>query len=104
MEEVVPTLSFPLESSNLPLRLALAVGSCRRVHLRAGEHEVVSLAMPEEGSTMDPPFPLVVDDVIGEDFCTNYLKVEGLRAGVAGLEFCPPSPPDFEAELLCRAP
>ena len=93
-------MSLPLESSDLPLRLALAVGSCRRIHLRAGEHEVVSLTLLEEGSTMDPPFPLGVEDVIREDFGTNYLKVEGLRAGVAGLEFCPPSPPDFEAELL----
>ena len=60
----------------------------------------MSLTVLEKGSTMDPPFPLGVEDVIREDFGTNYLKVEGLRAGVAGLEFCPPSPPDFEAELL----
>ena len=91
MEEVVPAVTLPLKPGDLALRLTGGVGSGRRVHLRAGEHEVVSSTVPEEGSAVDASFRSFITDVIREGFDAHHLEFEGFRAGLACLELRRPT-------------
>ena len=102
VDEIVPAVTLPLKPGDLALRLTGGVGSGRRVHLRAGEHEVVSSTLPEEGPAVDASFRPFITDVIREGPDAHYLEIDGFRAGLTCLELRPPSASNFGVEQLER--